>query len=164
VIEQQARVLRAEGDRISVRIGGQSGCNSCDEGKGCGAGLFGRLLKRHPVELDFENHIGARSGQAVQLGLPEALFMRLVFRLYALPLFTGLLGASAGFVLADRAGMTGGWLDLATLAGAVIIAAPVLIFWNRTTRHDVSSSDIRLLDRPLDGSTCGTSARGIVLD
>ena len=42
---------------VQVRVGGQSGCAACDAGKGCGAGLFGKLLRRNPVELELVNEI-----------------------------------------------------------------------------------------------------------
>jgi len=126
LIEQQGKVLSAAGNRVSVRLGASSGCSACDAGKGCGAGVFGRLLQRQPVEMDFENTVGAEEGQAVIVGLPEVLFLSLVLRLYLYPLVAGLLGAVAGFFLASRVFSAGAWIDLSTLASAVIAAASVL--------------------------------------
>jgi sigma-E factor negative regulatory protein RseC len=86
LIEQQARVIRSAESSVVVRIGGQTGCSACDEGKGCGAGLFGRLLKRKPLELELPNHFDSlndiQGGQAVSVGLSESLFLKMVFRLY----------------------------------------------------------------------------------
>ena len=65
MIEQQARVLRADDLQVVVRIGGQTGCAACDAGQGCGAGLFGKLLRRNPVELQLTNDIGASAGQSI---------------------------------------------------------------------------------------------------
>ena len=140
---------------VSVRIGGQSGCSACDEGRGCGAGVFGKLLKRHPVELDVVNEIGARTGQAVQLGISESLFLRLVFRLYGRPLVGGLAGAAVAHALATSAGAGAGILDLATIAGAILGAAVVLIFWNMASKPDISSGDIHLLENPDAEPECG---------
>ena len=150
MIEQQARVLRADERLVSVRIGGQSGCTACDAGKGCGAGLFGRLLRRKPVEIELPNEVGAVAGQPVQLGLPESLFMKMVLRLYGWPLLAGLLGAACGHWLAANARWGAGLTDLLALTGAVLGAGMVLKFWNRTTRNDVSSGDICLLETPGD--------------
>ena len=92
MIEQQGRVVDATGARVRVRLGGTTGCTACDAGRGCGAGVFGRLLRRRPVELEFDNHVGAEPGQAVMVGLPESLFLALTLRLYLLPLLAGVLG------------------------------------------------------------------------
>jgi len=155
VIEQQARVVTVEQGRVQVRIGGQTGCSACDDGKGCGAGLFGKLLKRHPVEMELDNSIGAINGQAVLLGMSEALFLKLVFRLYGLPLLAGLLGAVGGHWLAVNMGAGAGMIDLLTLAVAVFAALTVLIFRQRASRQDISSKEIHLLERPVANSICG---------
>lgn len=122
MIEQQGRVTAVSGTRVRVRMGGTSGCTACDAGRGCGAGIFGRLLQRRPVELDFENHVGAGIGQAVMVGLPEALFLRLVLRLYLLPLLAGLAGAVAGHYLVYRTGLQGAAVDLGALAAGLVAA------------------------------------------
>ena len=139
---------------VQVRVGGQSGCSACDAGKGCGAGLFGKLLRRNPVELELMNEIGARTGQSVQLGLSETLFMKLVFKLYGWPLMAGLAGAVSGHQLAVAKGAGAGLLDLATLAGACAGLALVLFFWRRTSKPDISSGDITLLDRQAAETAC----------
>jgi len=139
---------------VLVRIGGQTGCTACDEGRGCGAGLFGKLLKRNPVELELSNDTGAREGEAVQLGLSESLFMKLVFRLYAWPLIAGLTGAFVAYRLAVSAGASPGIVDLATAAGGVIGALLILIFWNRASKPDIGPGDIHLLDKKVATAGC----------
>lgn len=119
MIEQQGRVTAETGDKVRVRLGGISGCTACDAGRGCGAGVFGRLLKRRPVDLMFENHLGAENGQAVMVGLPESLFLKLVIRLYLVPLLSGLAGAMLGHYVLYRAGTSGAVLDFGALAVAV---------------------------------------------
>lgn len=109
-----------DGDRVSVRLGASSGCSACDAGKGCGAGVFGRLLRRKPVVLDFENTVDAVNGQGVVVGLPESLFLSLTMRLYLYPLLAGLAGAVAGHLVATRLSMTGFSADMTALTGAVL--------------------------------------------
>lgn len=130
MLEQQGQVVATAGGRASVRLGGQSGCAACDAGRGCGAGLFGRLLRRRPVELEFDNHVDARCGQAVVVGVPEQWFLRLVARFYLLPLLAGLGGAAVGHHVSVvlQTGTAG--RDLLTLAGAVAVGA-IVLWWNR---------------------------------
>lgn len=130
MLEQQGQVVAAANGRVSVRLGGQSGCAACDAGRGCGAGVFGRLLQRRPMILEFGNHLDARCGQAVVVGVPEAWFLRLVARFYLLPLLTGLGGAAFGHYLSVmmQAGPLG--RDFIALAGG-IAAGAAAVWWNR---------------------------------
>lgn len=113
-----------------MRLGASSACSACDAGKGCGAGVFGRLLQRKPVEMEFKNTIEAAAGQGVVVGLPESLFLALVLRLYLYPLMAGLIGAILGHWVARQWQFAPGWTDLAALAGA-IVAAGWLVRRNR---------------------------------
>lgn len=139
-------MLRSQGATVSVRVGGQSGCSACDQGKGCGAGIFGKLLRRKPVVLEVANAIGAGEGQAVMLAISETLFLRMVMRLYGWPLLAGLAGAAVAQWLAARSGVGTGIADIATLVTALGAVASVLIFRARATTPDISAGDIRLLE------------------
>ncbi|NNK38594.1 MAG: SoxR reducing system RseC family protein [Xanthomonadales bacterium] len=125
MLEQQGRVVAAGNGEAQVRLGGRSGCSACDAGKGCGAGLFGRLLRRKPMTLHLEDPIGVEPGQAVIVGLPETLFLRLVGRFYLLPLLGGLGGAVAGHYVSYRLGLAAAGSDALTLAGAVLLGVLV---------------------------------------
>lgn len=127
MIEQQGRIVGVEDGLARVRLGGTSGCPSCDEGKGCGAGIFGRLLKRNPVELELENSIGASDGQAVMVGIPERIYLRLAARFYLLPLFAGLVGAAAVFYLSGLMALSQGAADAASLVGGMGCAAVTVV-------------------------------------
>ena len=133
MIEQQGKVVSAGGGMIQVRLGASSGCSACDAGKGCGAGVFGRLLQRKPVVLEFKNSLGTQEGQAVVVGLPETLFLALVMRLYFYPLLAGLFGAVAGHWLAGRAQFGPGLTDFSALAGSFVFAAWVV--WRNRRRQ-----------------------------
>jgi sigma-E factor negative regulatory protein RseC len=117
MIEQQGRIVRIEGHRAWVEVGPGSGCSACDAGQGCGAGLFARLLRRRPMTIELENAPDFDLGRAVILGIPELFFLRLVLRLYALPLFAGLVGAWACHQISEAYGWSKGVTDLLTLAG-----------------------------------------------
>lgn len=151
MLEQQGEVVAAVDGRIAVRLGGQSGCAACDAGRGCGAGLFGRMLRRRPLVLNFGNHLDARCGQAVVVGVPESWFLRLVARFYLFPLLAGLGGAAFGHYLSvtAQAGPTG--RDLLALAGAMIAGAAV-IWRNRARPVEFTDAPavhlLRVVDNP----------------
>jgi sigma-E factor negative regulatory protein RseC len=145
MIEQQGQAVRESPGRITVRLGGTSGCARCDAGRGCGAGLFGKLLRRKAIELEFDNHVGARRGQAVVVGVPEALYLGLTVKFYLFPLIAGLAGAVLGHWLATvfEAGAAGG--DALTLLAALAAGAAALRA-NRNSRMEfLSETTVHLL-------------------
>ena len=128
MLEQQGQVVEVSDGSLTVRLGGRSGCAACDAGKGCGAGVFGRLLKRRPVLLRFKNHLGARCGQAVIVGVPEPWFLQLVARFYLFPLLAGLGGAAFGHYLTVKMQTGAAARDVIALACA-LIAGGVAFRW-----------------------------------
>ena len=130
MIEQQGLVVAVSGEIASVRMGGKNACAACNEGKGCGAGIFGRLLKRKPVVLELQNGPAARVGQSVMVGLPEALFLMLVFNFYLFPLLAGLAGAAIGHYVSVKFQTDSTVADGLALIGAVSAGVFALV-WNR---------------------------------
>jgi sigma-E factor negative regulatory protein RseC len=145
MIEQQGQVVAVSGDLASVRLGGNSGCPACDAGKGCGAGVFGRLLQRKPSILELDNTLEASAGQAVIVGLPESLFLRLVLRLYLTPVLAGLAGAASGHYLSVQAGATAGLTDGLALLGAIMAAWLALRWGRRLSREFPDTKAVHLL-------------------
>lgn len=145
MIEQQGQVVDLNGATARVRLGGSSGCPACDAGKGCGAGIFGRLLQRRPVVLELDNEVQAVRGQAVIVGLPESLFLGLVARLYLAPLLAALGAAAAAHYLGEKTGLSPALSDLLTLVGAVAGAAAVLWRNARSSREFKSKLVVHLL-------------------
>jgi sigma-E factor negative regulatory protein RseC len=141
MIEQQGKVVAVANGRACVRLGGVSGCSSCDAGRGCGAGVFGRLLKRKPVTLEFENRINAEQGQPVVVGIPETLFLRMIARLYLYPLLAGIAGAALGHYLSVLGSLGPLSSDMTTLMCGLAGGALVLL-WNRNYSREFPESFI----------------------
>lgn len=144
MIEQQGRVVSVAGNLARVQLGGQSGCSACDAGEGCGAGLFGRLLRRQVAELELPNTVNARAGDAVQVGIDEQQYVRLVAALYGAPLVAGLLGATAAYVLAGGLASPGA-RDLSILLGGLLAAGLCLLWLRRRLPARVGSLAMRLV-------------------
>ena len=141
MIEQQGKVVAVANGKASVRLGGNSGCASCDAGRGCGAGVFGRLLKRKPVILELENRVNAEQGQPVMVGIPEALFLRMIARLYLYPLLAAIAGAAFGYYLSVLGESGPVSSDMITLLCGLTGGAAVIL-WSRNDSMEFPGSFI----------------------
>jgi sigma-E factor negative regulatory protein RseC len=162
MIEQQGQVIAVSGDLVSVRLGGSSGCPACDAGKGCGAGIFGRMLQRKPAVLELENTLDVSAGQAVVVGLPESLFLRFVFHLYLTPLLAGLAGAALGHYFSIRAGAGPAVADGWSLFGAITAALLALGWSRKRSREFPNAIAVHLLRGadPANSNQCHGADRG----
>lgn len=122
LIEERAHVLRVEQGTAWLRCESQAGCQRCAEGRGCGGGVFARLLRRRLEEMPVENSIGVSAGDAVLVGLEPAAVQNAAFMMYGLPLAGLLLGAVLGSAVGPAVGPTTGSAGqdaIAILAGAI---------------------------------------------
>lgn len=156
VIEQQGQVSSVDAGRICVRLGPGSGCQACDAGEGCGAGLFGRLLKRRPIELEFEYAGGVSAGQAVSVAIDEAVYLRLVCRLYLWPLLGGLAVAWLSHQIAVAVEASMAKADLAALFG-LMLGATAIVQWTRSAWSMSATDAVRFLG-PVQNGQCGSSS------
>ena len=142
MIEQNVQVLRCHGERMWVRMGSQSGCSACDEGKGCGAGLFARLLKRKPVVIELaRKEMNVEAGQMLTLAFPEQAFIKLVLASYGWPLLAALTGAILGHSLSNWLQFGPAMIDLASLIGGLLAGVlAVRLIRNRTDSGFVFNS------------------------
>ncbi|NND45031.1 MAG: SoxR reducing system RseC family protein [Xanthomonadales bacterium] len=157
MIEQQARVIEVNGEFATVEMGAQSGCPACDAGKGCGAGIFGRLLRRNPLRLELRHSGAADAGEPVLLGLRESLFLRLVLRLYGLPLVAGMIAAAIAHALAVRGGAGPAVADLGVAVAGLGAAWLALKIPFRDTKPDIGLSDIQWLEERAGSTACAAT-------
>jgi len=157
MLEQQGRILEQAGGLATISIGPVSGCQVCAAGKGCGAGILGRLLQRNAVLVQLENPTGAEPGDVVIVGIPERLFLSLVLRLYLRPLLMGLGGAVLGNYCATRMTNHSGMIDgFSLLLG--LVAAGLGVAWSRASgakvNELVSGRELQVLTRVQDDPEC----------
>ena len=123
MIEQNVQVVRCQGDSLWVRLGSRSGCRACDDGKGCGAGLFAKLFQKKPVVLELpRNDLSVTTGQMMTLAFPERLYVRLVLASYGWPLLAALAGALTGHGVAEWYRLAPWLIDLVTLIAGLLAA------------------------------------------
>lgn len=137
MIEQNVRVLRCQGERMWVRMGSQSGCTACDNGKGCGAGIFTKLLQRKAVEIELaRNDLSIEVGQMLTLAFPEQVYIKLVLASYGWPLLAALAGAFAGHSLSVWLQFGPVLIDICTLIGALLAGGFVMRLVRSRTNSD----------------------------
>jgi positive regulator of sigma E activity len=137
MIEQNVQVVRCKGERIWVRLGSQSGCSACDNGNGCGAGVFAKLLQRKPAILELaRNDLDVEQGQMVTLAFPEQVYMKLVFASYGWPLLAALVGVFAGHGLGTWLETGPVLIDAGALFGGLLAGSIVLRFIKRRENTD----------------------------
>lgn len=131
MIEQNVQIIRCENKTVWVRVGSQTGCSACDNGQGCGAGVFAKLLQRKPVVLELPYHSDdLKVGQMATLSFPERLYLKLVLAHYGWPLLAALAGGWVGFIVMNKFVAGGYLLDAATLGGG-LLAALLTMRWIR---------------------------------
>ena len=162
MIEQNVRLLRCSDEKLWVRMGSQSGCTACDNGKGCGAGLFARLMQREPVILELAREgLEVKVGQMLTLAFPEKLYLKLVFVSYGWPLLAALAGAIIGYMVGTGLQLIPVLIDVLTLA-AGILAAWIIMRYNRTqtiTTSILSSLDISVCFPSATPNMCSGTAK-----
>ena len=95
MIENLAVVEARVGQQVRLRSTSPSGCARCDAGKGCGGGVFGKLIDRRLQGLLLgDNGLNLDSGQFVILGIESGVFLKATALIYLCPLFCLLLGAA----------------------------------------------------------------------
>jgi positive regulator of sigma E activity len=137
MIEQNVQVVRCQDERIWVRMGSQTGCTACDNGNGCAAGVFAKLLQRKPLVMELpRNDMRVESGQMVTLAIPEQVYMKLVLTTYAWPLLAALAGAFAGYELSIWLQFGPGLIDAGTLVGGLVAGGFVMRVLNNRNNKD----------------------------
>jgi sigma-E factor negative regulatory protein RseC len=96
VIEEQARVVQAEGDFVEIVTEKRSACGSCSARAGCGTSLLSTWFPQRRLSFRLRNDVAAERGDLVVVGLDEGQLQRGAMLLYALPLAGLLIGAVAG--------------------------------------------------------------------
>lgn len=94
MITEAATVIRVADGSAWVSCDNQAGCQRCAEGRGCGGGVFSRLLgdRLREVRVDPAGH-PLCAGDHVQIGVSELDLLRSSLMMYLVPLLTMLIMA-----------------------------------------------------------------------
>ncbi len=110
MLYERATVLDCDGRWAWVQAASQAGCARCAAGRGCGGGIFGRLLGSRLHRVRALNEAAAAPGDTVLLGLHEAVLWQGALRVYGWPLGLLLVGVLVGQTNSDVGALLGGVL------------------------------------------------------
>jgi sigma-E factor negative regulatory protein RseC len=112
VIEETVQISKVEDTQILINTEPQSACTHCSS-SGCSSQVLAKLFtaKTHLVQLD--NHLNAKAGDKVVIGITDELLISAALRIYLLPLLIMVLTA----VFASKAGFSDGMQSLLALFG-----------------------------------------------
>lgn len=99
MIEETARVIRREGDRIELETVSRSACGRCAARAGCGQPLLARVLGERTdnrLTLTTSSVDDAAPGDMARLGLEERDLLVAALLLYGLPTLSIVVGALVG--------------------------------------------------------------------
>lgn len=134
-MKRRGQIIHLDQQQFTVRVG-RSGCERCEAGHGCGAGLFNRLLAPGYFDItlpvtalaaELADDEAPQVGQWLSLWIDERLMLHLAFRVYGLTLCAFLLAAVACYGVA-HVWLQGFWLDLSVLFAGLLAAG---YLWQR---------------------------------
>jgi len=160
MIEQNVQVVRCQDKRMWVRLGSQSGCTACENGEGCGAGVFAKLLRRKPVIMELvREDASIKAGQMVTLAIKEQVYLKLVFAYYGWPLLAAIAGAVAGHSFAVRTQAGAGLIDFYTLIGGLLAGGLVMRSTGNRNKTEavLKSMHMSILKPPVNPNMCNRS-------
>ena len=160
MIEQNVQVVRCQDERMWVRLGSQSGCTACENGEGCGAGVFAKLLQKKPVIMELvREDASIKVGQMVTLALKEHVYLKLVFAYYGWPLLAAIAGAVAGHSIAVWAQAGSGLIDFYTLVGGLLTGGLVMRSTGNKNKTEavLKSMHMSILIPPVNPNMCNRS-------
>jgi sigma-E factor negative regulatory protein RseC len=113
MIEEQAIVIKASKDRVTLQVVRSAPCGLCGQVRGCGNSIWGKIFSHQSGHIETRNDLNAKLGDIVILGIDETLMLKSSLMLYGVPLFTMFLGMLVSNNLAKE------MVELYTLIGAV---------------------------------------------
>ena len=114
MIEEQAIVIKASKQSVTLEVVRSKPCGLCGQVRGCGNSIWGKIFSHQSGHIETRNNLNAKLGDIVILGIDETLMLKSSLMLYGVPLLLMFLGMVITNSFAKE--MT----ELYTLVGAVL--------------------------------------------
>jgi sigma-E factor negative regulatory protein RseC len=92
MIEEYAVVTKCAENRATLEIERRTACGICGQKRGCGNATWGKLLGHESHEFTADNHVDAKVGDSVVVGIDEHAVLNSAFLMYVVPLAGLLVG------------------------------------------------------------------------
>lgn len=113
MIEEQAVVIKASKERVTLEVVRDKPCGLCGQVRGCGNSIWGKIFSHQSGHIETRNDLNAKLGDVVILGIDETLMLKSSLMLYSVPLLSMFLCMVIANSFAKE------MVELYTLIGAV---------------------------------------------
>jgi len=113
MIEEEAVVIKASKERVTLEVVRTKPCGLCGQVRGCGNSIWGKIFSHQSGHIETRNDLNAKLGDIVILGIDETLMLKSSLMLYGVPLLLMFLGMLLANSFAKE------MVELYTLIGAV---------------------------------------------
>ena len=114
MIEEEAIVIKASKENVILEVVRSKPCGLCGQVRGCGNSIWGKIFSHRTGHIETRNHLNAKLGDVVILGIDETLMLKSSLMLYGVPLMLMFLGMVMANIFAKET------TELYALLGAVI--------------------------------------------
>lgn len=150
MIKEQGVVIDVKEQFIWVETSVKSSCSSCAAKSNCGTGAIARSVAGKTVVNVVENHLNAKNGDLVEIGIDEDTLLSGAFYLYILPLVTAMAAAfSAQFWLANIVTINEPFVILITLLGGFIGFRYARYRFAKLDESTLNAKLLKVLDSPI---------------
>lgn len=92
MIEEQAVVIKASKERVTLEVVRDKPCGLCGQVRGCGNSIWGKIFSHQSGHIETRNDLNAKLGDVVILGIDETLMLKSALMLYGVPILFMFLG------------------------------------------------------------------------
>ena len=114
MIEEEAIVIKASKENVTLEVVRSKPCGLCGQVRGCGNSIWGKIFSHRTGHIETRNHLNAKLGDVVILGIDETLMLKSSLMLYGVPLMLMFLGMVTANTFAKET------TELYVLLGAVM--------------------------------------------
>lgn len=139
------------GFEVELSCEQQTSCSGCASQKSCGTGIVSKAVGNKSLHWQLVTQQAVKTGQVVEIGLPEKSLLQSAAVVYLVPLFAMMFGAFiAQWFIAPRLGLgEGGVIAIAAVAtfGGIVLAKRLASHWEQRSSQQVIL--LRVLGEPI---------------
>jgi sigma-E factor negative regulatory protein RseC len=92
MVEEEAVVIKASKENVTLEVVRSKPCGLCGQVRGCGNSIWSKIFSHRSGHIKTRNHLNAKQGDIVILGIDETLMLKSALMLYGVPILFMFLG------------------------------------------------------------------------